>query len=64
MKKINYSVAAKDNAKKALDQVESAFAVKTGLKAGGNAYGHGNPRNPHNDDPIVQPLYGVVIEPV
>jgi hypothetical protein len=62
MKKVEFSGSAKEQARVALDEIETAFGVKTGVKAGGNAYGHGNPRNPHSE-PIIQPLYGVVIAP-
>lgn len=64
MKKVQHSQVAVENARAALDEIETAFGVKTGLKAGGggkgNAYGHNNPRNPHSEPEIIA-LYGVVV---
>lgn len=59
---------ATERARAALDAIEQDFfKVQTGLRAGAppdhanNENGGSN--NPHNE-PIIQPLYGVVIEEV
>jgi hypothetical protein len=64
MKKTTHCKVAQEKARVALDEVEAAFGVKTGLKAGDGLHlGWSEPHNKNGDGPIISPLYGVVIAP-
>ena len=65
MKSTKITRDAAERARTALDAIEADFFnVRTGLRAGSPPEHanneNGGPNNPHNE-PIIQPLYGVIV---